>query len=530
MPKAKKTESEKKANDSEKNKKKSKSTAGKKSKTSTKKSTSKSKSAPQKKTNTKTKTKAKPVIVDVISDEEENQETFFSDESLSEAENELENAKKFFLDLEEEKKDEKELEVKKENKGDKKATVVSEENDMQKQFFAGLVNEMREKKGANKDSKRVATTKRVGLYRSLAWKFLVIVGFLALIVFYFSFPKLTILITPEVEAMNDALYLKISNQSPSETRPGDARYQVEGAVVEKELSVSKTYTASGEEYVGEEIVGKVKIINNYSSPQPLVATTRLLSPDNKLYRIKEAVNVPAGGEVEVEIYADEVSRDMAIGPSRFTIPGLWVGLQDKIYAESFESFKYEQKLQLYVKASDVQLAKSEAYDLILSSATEDLENSEKKILYKILEPVAMTISAEAGDKEEQFTMSATGTVAIVSFTEEEVERLAQAKLSILVPDDKELTKFNADSLNYILESYDEEESVATVKATFSGMMILKNDASVIDKERLVNLKEEQIRMYLREYPEIYDYDLKFYPSFIERAPHLVDRIDIKIKQ
>jgi hypothetical protein len=477
--------------------------------------------------------KVKPVIVDVINDDELEDVNFFSDESLENEDIDFQKAKEFFLDLEEEKVARPKLTSEDEAVGEGgDAWDLSEETDKQKQFFSDLVTEIKQRKESDEDeSEKVYKNKKsIKLYRSLAWKFLVLVGLLAAFVFYFSFSKLTIFVTPKVEAMNDTLFLKVAN-SDEEARPGDARDQISGSVNELNIEVEKEYQATGEEFIGEEIVGKVKIVNNYSRSQALVATTRLLSPDNKLFRIKEAVNVPAGGEVEVEIYADTISRDMAIAPTRFSIPGLWVGLQDSIYAVSDEAFTYQQKMQKYVKASDIQLAKSEAYDLILAKAKSlGTLRSQDRVLYQIEEPVELELSAEAGDDVPTFTLKAKANVLIVTFSQDEVEKLASTKLKVLVPDDKELFEFDPESLSYMLENYDDEEGVATIKASFSGFMILSQDADVIEKESLVNLKAEQIKTYLKDYPEINDYELEFYPPFIERAPHLVDRIEIKIRE
>lgn len=514
-------------------------------KTSTKKvkMSSVKKAAPKNKTESKSKktSKAKPIIVDVIKDDELELETFFSDETLDIDEINPDSAQDFFLDLEE-------GEVARDDNEDKliddslqiedkakKAWSSNIENDKQRDFYDELANEINEKKfsKSNKPANRANKAKNrksIRLYRSLAWKFLLLVSFLAAVVFYFSFTKLTIYISPEVEITKDNLFLKVASQSEAEVRPGDARTQVSGSVNEVELDVEKIYLASGEEYLGEEITGSVKIINNHNRSQSLVATTRLLSPDNKQYRLKKAVTIPAGSSLEVEIYADKISREMAMGPSRFSIPGLWVGLQDKIYAESSEAFIYKQKMQKYVKASDIQLAKSEAQDLILEKAKNiKTLRSQDKVIYKILEPFDLNLTAEAGDKIDSFTMNAKASVVIISLSEEEVRSLALTKIKD-IPDDKELLDFNSESLTYVLESYDEKERVATVKVSFSGQMILKKDAKIINKDNLVSLKAPQIVSYLKDYPEIGQYDLKFYPSFIERAPYLVDRIEIKVKK
>jgi hypothetical protein len=47
---------------------------------------------------------------------------------------------------------------------------------------------------------------------------------------------------------------------------------------------------------------------------------------------------------------------------------------------------------------------------------------------------------------------------------------------------------------------------------------------------LVNLTREQIRKYLDTYPEIKNYTLDFQPAFLNKAPSLADRIEIKVAQ
>jgi len=459
------------------------------------------------------KPKAKPVVIDIIRDEDlvGDDETFFSNEDLQ-----LNSSSVYEV----------------------KETNELADVDSQKQFFSDLVTEIKSRHEIEelsediKEEKKIANTKKsFNLYSRLVWKFLILVSFLAAIVFYLSFSKLTILITPKVEAMNDNLFLKVLGGENQAAAVNDGREEISGTINELDLEISKTYQATGEEYIGEEISGKVFLINNHTRDQPLMATTRILTADNKLFRIKNAVTVPARGEVEVEIYADEISAEMAINPTRFTIPGLWVGIQDKIYAESREPFVYQQKVERHVRASDIQLANQEATNLLLEKAKESQSLSNQDgILYKVLEPVEITLDAKAGDRVDEFSMTASAKVVVVTFSQEEVSQLAVARLNILVPDDKELADLEADNLSYVLESYDKDAQVATIKTSFSGSVILKSNAEVINRERLVNLNAEQISSYLQEYPEISSYELDFFPNFIKKAPHLVDRIQIKIKK
>lgn len=541
-------------------------------KTKAKTSVSKKRPSPVKKTTTKkgpkvaktTKAKkSKEIIVDVIEDDldfEVNDKSTLSDfleTSLADS--------KIKKTLSQEKKikniDKETVELSETNSATLSSSIVSHEDlDNQKKFFNELRLEVEKKEKKkkkfetddqevkdlldlfedeeNEDNDRAKKERSINLYSRFVWKFVLIVILLVGFVTYFSFSKLIINVVPKNQSLNESLLLKVSDNSSGIKLLSDPREDVSGLIKEIDLSVSKQVSASGEEYVGEDLSGRVRIINNYSRSQALVATTRLLSPDNKLFRIKEGVNVPAGGEVWVDIYTAKPSHEFAIKPTTFSIPGLWVGLQDKIYAKSDEAFVFEQKKQKYVRASDITLAEKELGSELLSLLEKKIE--EEKINLELemdmdLEYVYLQnasndikINAKAEDKKESFLAEAKASFVVVFFSKEEAIKLADTKLRILVPSGKELLKFDEDNIIYKLESYDLDDNSATIKSSFSGRMILKSEGEVLRKESLVNLNIEQLNNYLKNQSDVQSFELKFRPSFIKKAPSLVDRIKINL--
>jgi hypothetical protein len=418
-----------------------------------------------------------------------------------------------------------------------KTEPIAEEIDSQKRFFSKLIEEGKEKRidnafQENSNVNEAQPAKHVGLYRKLVWKFLLATAVLLAIVFYFSFSKLEIEITPKGEALSDTLFLKVSqedNATSTSENNSDPRTPIVGEIKKIDSTLEKTYQASGEESGAEELSGQVVIINNSAKSQALVATTRILSPDNKLFRIKNPVNVPAGGEVTVDIYADKPSQELAIGATTFTIPGLWVGLQDKIFARSDQPFTYAKKVTKFVKQTDIESAGKDITDRLMSNASSSSDGS-NNWLYSVGDETKVTYSAKAGDIKDEFTANAQGNIIGISFSREAATKLVSAKLKLLVPDDKELIEFKPENIVYTLDAYDPITNSATVKASFSGTMALKADATVVNREQLVNLTKAQIDNYLKDFPGIMSYKLNFFPSFIQRAPNLVDRINITIKK
>lgn len=431
--------------------------------------------------------------------------------------------------------------------GEEAGELVEEggEIDNQKKYFADLANEIqgvkKEDNGKAGRADGVSVQKRsVGLYRHLVIKFVIIVAILAAAVFYFSFSKLTVTLNLRGENISDSMLLKVTDSSLATATTtsafalaNDPREQIGGTIKEINASVSRSYPATGETYLGEGIVGQVTIINNSVKSQPLVATTRLLSPDNKLFRIKNAVNVPAGGEVVVDIYSDSPTADMAIEPTTFTIPGLWLGLQDKIYAKSNIPFIFSKQVSKYITSGDIANASKDVNDALTEEAKRQAEVSGAALggdwLYLPSGPVTVNVDSKIGDKKDEFTASASGKVVAVYFSKAEAAKLAATKLNLVIPDDKELSEFKAEDIAYSFDNYDPISGSATIKASFNGSMILKRDSEVISAAQLVNLNASQIDAYLKSHAEVKDYQLEFSPSFIKKAPSLVDRIKVQVR-
>ena len=413
------------------------------------------------------------------------------------------------------------------------------EIDQQSKFYTRLASEIKERKDKPEAEVR-QPRKNLNLYRRLVWKFVILTAVLLAAVAYFSFSQLTVLITPKGEVITDAILLKVSPAQPAsalasstQVSPSDAtdpRLPIAGAVQALNVSSSKDYPSSGQELNGtqEQVMGTVTLINNYNKNQALVATTRLLSADNKLFRLVNAVNIPAGGQVTAQIYADKPSQEMAIGPSTFSIPGLWLGLQDKIYARSDQAFVFQQKITKFVNPSDLQAAATDIKNVLLAQAQAQTAALGGDWLYDTSAPATVTFNAKAGDLKDNFMATATAQIIAVSFSKAEALKLAQAKLNLLVPDDKTLTEFKPEDVTYSLESYNPQDGSATVRASFTGTMMLKSDATIIDRSQLLDLNQAQIDNYLRNFPEVESYELHFFPPFIHKAPSLVDRITIKI--
>lgn len=381
----------------------------------------------------------------------------------------------------------------------------------------------------SKETKNIQIKDRpLNLYRKISVSFILLTVILLAVIFYFSFVKLDIKVIMKEESVSNNLVVDI--YQGGENREG----AISGLVKKTYFDFSKEYDATGKNVTGEEVTGRVKIINNYGSNQPLVATTRLQSADGKIFRIKDTVNVPANGFVEVDVYADQSIKENAISPTKFTIPGLWAGLQDKIYAENSQSMTYQEKVQKFIQQADIDNALEDAKNNLLAKAREqagdDMKNNYKQILYKLDDnSIKSEISAKQGEEKDKFTVKLTADVIAVAFKTDEIEKLAKDKLNASLDSNQELIKFNQDQAVYTVNSVNADQGTAAVNVAFDGVVLPRGN-SVINKEKLVGLTEEQLNNYLSNIPEISNFEIKFYPSFIKKVPNLADKISIETEK
>ena len=428
-------------------------------------------------------------------------------------------------------KEEVSREVEKEDMADDKGSQ-KQETDVEKSSKKNIDtpdNEGKDEKTAEVPKKPLS----FNLYRKIAYTFIVLTVILLVGVAYFSLPSLRITLIAQEESIKDSVSVEFYDQRYNNAS-SDSTLSMAGIIDKIELGKTQSFQSTGARTIGREIEGEVTIINNYSQDQPLVQNTRLLSPGGKLYRISEGVTVPAGGSVEAEIYSDDPSPDMAIGPTSFTIPGLWAGLQEDVYAESNEEFEYRVKIERYIQQSDIDKALKDIRKALEDKVEKKLEDSYSdtdRVIFEIdRDSIETSVDVEAGEEKSEFELSINAVVNIVAFKDDDLLDLATERLSSLTSNNKSLVDIDRQRTTHAWEEFDYENDRATLNFSFQGQTIVAKPEDIIDKNDLVNLNEDQLTSHLNDIPEIKDYNVSFFPSFIKKAPNLSDRIDIRIER
>lgn len=367
----------------------------------------------------------------------------------------------------------------------------------------------------------------IHLYRRVVLTFVALTAILIAVVLYFSFVSAKIIVTPRPEKVVAEFTVGVI-----EATDGLVADQINGVFFTKEVSGEKQFTATGTKDMQSDIVGRVKIFNNYRRPQPLVATTRLLSPDNILLRIKNTINVPVGGTVEADVYADDpkqlTGRTLAAG-TRFTIPGIWPELQDKIYAEALSQIKTGENKVTVVTAEDIDNAKKDLLNQLKNQSIADLGTDGKVAKAVDVKESKVDVSAKVGDVATNFTVKIQATATGVIFDKDNLIKMAETKLKDSLPKDKQLMSADYESLNYTVEEINLAQKTAKVKVYLDGLSVIKLSSPIFDKTKLEGKSAEEVKEYFASEPAVEGVELNFFPFWVRKVPSLPDHIDVVLK-
>lgn len=357
---------------------------------------------------------------------------------------------------------------------------------------------------------------------------------LIIVTLLINYYRVVIILTPQPEAIEKDIIVTLSNEEENEQTNADPlNNKTIQFLFEETIEQNKEFSVPGSKEIKQPATGTVTLINDYFRDQTLVKTTRLLSAEGILFRLKERVTIPAHQKVQIQIYADQHGEQGNILPTSFIIPGLWEGLQDKIYAISDQPTSGGLVQVGMVKQNNLDKAKQELEDKILQIAQENIPRQD--LIKQNLDGLAIrktiqdfSSSAKADDEVGKFTMKLKMRVLLVAFNRQKVFNLALNNLKKQIPANK--TLFDIDQQNWQTSVYyfDLIKQQASLKVYLTGQLIINDKDKILNKENLFGFDKEKTKTYLEQYPEIEQVKIKFYPFFIKKIPEQSKRIIYKI--
>ena len=380
----------------------------------------------------------------------------------------------------------------------------------------------------------VQTTKT---YKKIVIAFSIIVVLLLGSIIYFSLSKTVIQLSLRSQERTVNFTVQLTQETIAEENKLEET--VYGFLHTADISESKEFENTNEGTMTDDFAtGTVTIYNNWSEVQPLAATTRLLTPDNIMFRIKERVDVPAGEKLEsVEVYADQKGSSGNIDSAKFTIPGLWAGLQDKIYAESTGPMTGGQKKASVLTNTLVENAKALFIEELLLQAessfvnTDNPESSQNKSLRTTLAQGTVTarVDPPVESVTDQFDLVLDMQVVGAFVDENELLDIALTEMKAELSEGEEIASYASNNITFTIDDYNLEQQTATLNVKFAVEAAPQTDHPLFQKEGVVGKTLNEIQDHYATYDVVETVDVQFSPFWVKKAPKTHNQIEISAK-
>jgi len=373
-----------------------------------------------------------------------------------------------------------------------------------------------------------AANASIRLYKRIALTFIGLTLVLLGVVLAATLSRATVTVTPKSVAVSAQVKVAVAlDTQTAET--------VRGAVVATTVSGEKTAQPAGE---GKVITGKatgtVTLVNKRSTPQSLVATTRLVTKDGVLFRLVKGVIVPANGVLkDIAVLADQPGAASMIGASSFTIPGLSGDLQKMVYAVSEKPMTGGSVTQRVVSQSDIDAALSALQDDLVKQANAVLAAQAGSRNYggsaTFVHEDARSVAVKPGDAVDSFVVLLKLTVTGVFYDKAKLDNLGLASLKANIPTDMELVSNDVSGGQVTVQNADPKTGTATLDASYSGQATITSASSVLDRSRVAGLDAPTIQAYLKSFDSVAEVGVKFSPFWVTHAPTDKNHIQIVVK-
>jgi hypothetical protein len=375
-----------------------------------------------------------------------------------------------------------------------------------------------------------ATTVRSKLFKrpvALVLGALVILGLIG--VFAATTGNATISIEPVAEPLELDIRVQTSDMN---TRIDAQLGKIPGQLIELSKTAEHSTPATGTRTIASKARGKVTLSNEFSSaPQSLIATTRLLSSDGKLFRTMQNVTIPGAtvkggssvpGTTTVDIIADQPGPEYNIPAGKFRI----AAFEEKKDAERLAKIYATSSLPMSGGTNGPSsIATQENIDLATTTATQKLVDQIKTALTsQDSDFVALGIdkptidstrkSAEVDQAAEVISVTITGSLKTVAFRSKDLYQLIGDTIlaqrnRIVFPSQLSL-EYKDPTFSSATGSL---EFVVHVKG--NGYHSIKIDDL---KESLKGKTSEQAQAVFRESADIKSATIKLSPFWVRRIP------------
>lgn len=359
--------------------------------------------------------------------------------------------------------------------------------------------------------------------KGLVISFITAVVAIVLLVLYYSLAQATITldVQPAQAVMETSLTLGKGQE-------------VTGTISQTELTQTKAFVASPSGEKADKATGKVMLTNNTASHQVLIATTRLLAPNNVLYRLQQTITVPAHGTVSADVIADQAGEASVIGPSHFTVPGLHASLQDKIYADSTDPTARAGKPGNKVTQLDLDQAQKNLTDALtpqaLAKLREQLPTDQKSwsVVYTT-QNTKMSSTVPAGTSQPNFSYTLSLRVTAAFYDPQALRDQVLQKLQNNVSQGRKVITIEDQSLAVSMDSVAPDSSSVALKVKVLAQVTVTDPDQAFNKYDLIGRTPAEVQDYFSHVPGVKSATVDLSPFWVKSVPTVLNHITFLVK-
>lgn len=374
---------------------------------------------------------------------------------------------------------------------------------------------------------------KLNLYRNISITFIIFVAMILCTLFLTFYSEASIIITPDPQVINLNFNVEVKTSSTDEElKKSDA---IKGEITTTEISATGTFNVLSTKTTtnnnsSEIIIGKIKIKNDGKQPQTLVRTTQLQATDGTIVRTNKQVVIPAGGEVEVEVFPKNPATFSKLLAGRLTIIKLPLNLQEVIYgqADNELSMKNQEGQEIkFLAESDVNRAKKEIVDKAVAEAIDRNGGKNSNIIGEI---ISYSLDKKLGEETQEFTMNAKILLKQLNIDSNQLTKtiLKRAQTLNQSESDLALTDIDLEKARYVIMEVNNNSY--KIKVSYPLITKLKEDSEILAKNNFAGKTKEEIRNYTLKTNVIKDVEVLISPYWRKTTPKNPERIKIIIKQ
>lgn len=302
-----------------------------------------------------------------------------------------------------------------------------------------------------------------------------------------------------------------------------------------------SFPATGKKTVEQKSSGTITVYNAYSSDaQPLVATTRFITPDGKIFRLTKSIIVPGAkivegkiipSTLEVSVVADQPGSEYNIGPvSYFSIPGFkGTPKYQAFYGESKDMMKGGFIGEMaFPTAGDIKKAKAEVAqkleqslkDKIMAQIPTEFKILDGAINFTLIKQDIITDVEANGN----FTVASEASISAIAFKEADVLAMLSAKISKEVGEGYEIREH---SLTYEKTRADFNGGRLSFPIKFTSVLAHKIDIVAL-RESIKGKSEASLRATIYGLPGLQSAVISLWPFWVKAVPSQDSKITITI--